>query len=147
MQDSNADVVTSSAMSKPRIWLLLLMALILPFKGAMAAAGMFCHLGSDLPMSAIVQPHQHHAGGADHDHARGNGTYNDAQSGVHDDSGPSPGSSSCTICSAVCSAPPLPPAGVSWQPLAPTGAERFPALAPPRPSAVSSGLERPPRTV
>ena len=133
-------------MSKFRIWLLLLVALILPFKGTMAAAGMFCHLGSDLPMSAIVQPHQHPAA-AEHDHAHGHAADSATQSGVHHDGGPNPLSSSCTICSAVCSAPPLPPAGLSLQLPVPAGAERFPALAPPRPSAVASGLERPPRTV
>lgn len=134
------------AMSKPHTWLMLLVALILPFKGTMATAGMFCHLGSDLPMSVIVQPHKHHAD-TPHDHAHSAGAEVASQSGVHDDVGLTPVSSSCTICSAMCSAAPLPAAGFSSDSLSAAGSERFPALVPSRLNAVSGGIERPPRTI
>jgi hypothetical protein len=135
-----------TSMKKLRIPLILLVALILPVKGAMAAAGMFCHLGSAQPMSAIVQPHQHHAG-AHQNHAEHHAVDGDSQSDAEDDAPLIPASSSCAICSAVCSAPPLPANGIAFHVPAASGAERFPALSPPRLSAVQSGLERPPRTI
>jgi hypothetical protein len=133
-------------MKKLRIPLILLVALILPFKGAMAAAGMFCHLGSAQPMSAIVQPHQHHAE-AHQNHAEHHAPDDVSQSDAEDGARLIPASSSCTICSAVCSAPPLPANGIAFHAPPPSGAERFPALSLPRPSAAQSGLERPPRTI
>jgi hypothetical protein len=135
-----------TSMKKLRIPLILLVALILPVKGAMAAAGMFCHLGSAQPMSAIVQPHQHHAG-AHQNHAEHHAVDGDSQSDAEDDAPLIPASSSCAICSAVCSAPPLPANGIAFHVPAASGAECFPALSPPRLSAVQSGLERPPRTI
>jgi hypothetical protein len=132
-------------MKKLRIPLILLVALILPVKGAMAAAGMLCHLGSAQAMTAILQPHQHHAE-AHQNHAEHHALDGDSQSDAEDDARLIP-ASSCAICSAVCSAPPLPANGIAFHATAPSGAERFPALSPPRPSAVHSGLERPPRTI
>jgi hypothetical protein len=133
-------------MNKLRVPLMLMVALILPFKGAMAAAGMFCHLGSAQPVSAIVQPHKHH-GEAHQDHAEHRTVDGESQSHTEDDAPLIPASSSCAICSAVCSAPPLPANGIAFHVPPASGAERFPALSPPRLSAVQSGLERPPRTI
>lgn len=134
-------------MSNPRPWLLLLVALILPFKGALAAAGMFCHASSPVPVSSIAATDHDHAGMSGHDHGPRAAADGEHGGGAHEHGGGPLPVSSCTICSAVCSAPPLPSAGLALAPLSAPGAERFPALAPPRPSAVAGGLERPPRTV
>lgn len=132
-------------MKQLRIPLILLVALTLPFKGAMAAAGMLCHLGSAQPVSGIVQPHEHHSD-VHQNHAEHHAVDGDSQGGAQGDARLIPASSSCAICSAVCSAPPLPAASIDFY--APSqDAERFPALSPPHPSAVQSGLERPPRTI
>ena len=128
-------------MTKAKVWLLLLVALLLPFKGALAAAGVFCHLGSSQPIGAIVTPH-HHEAVADHGH----GDHHASHVAV-DDNQPSPTGASCAICSAVCGAPPLPVAATSLHAPLPSGAERFPPLASPRSSSRSEGLERPPRTI
>ena len=57
-------------MLKAKVWFLLVVALLLPFNGALAAVGVFCHLGSAQPISAIVAPHSHddvsHHGHAEH---------------------------------------------------------------------------------
>jgi hypothetical protein len=132
-------------MSKTRTWLMLLVALLLPLKGTMAAAGMFCHMGSTTPQAAIGQQHHEHHVDASHAHAG----HADTQSGSGAPE-PDPGSAAsptCTICSAVCSAPPLPATGPSPLSLPATASERFPALVPPHVTALSGGLERPPRTL
>lgn len=129
-----------------RILLMLLVALILPFKGAMAAVGMFCYMGSSQPISAAMQPDQHRAGMAQ-DQTERVAPASDAKSAAPGDAGPMPAMSSCAICAAVCSAPPLPAPGIAFHADAPSSAERFPALATPRPSTAQSGLDRPPRTL
>jgi hypothetical protein len=132
-------------MKKSRIWLILLIAVILPFKGAMAAAGMFCHLGTG-QIAEAAQAAQHHAVV---DQAQTTEPHHDAAhaGGSSTDGSPTQASSSCAICSAFCSSPPLPAAGIQAVPPGASAAERFPPLAVPRSSTVVSGLERPPRTV
>jgi hypothetical protein len=124
-----------------KAWFLLVVALLLPFKGALAAVGTFCHLGSSQPVSASAAPHGHD-GATHHGHADHHG----ADVAV-DHQQPAGTGSSCAVCSAVCGAPPLPAAGGSWDPPFLSGDDRFPPLAKPRASAVHDGLERPPRTL
>src|SRR5687767_4598794 len=57
------------AMRKSRPWLLLLVALILPMKGAMAAAGMLCHANSTVPASSVAASDHDHDDTTRHDHA------------------------------------------------------------------------------
>ena len=128
-------------MLKAKVRFLLVVALLLPFKGALAAVGVFCHLGSAQPISAIVAPHSHDDV-AHHGHAEHHG----ADVTVDDDR-PTGTGSSCAVCSAVCGAPPLPVAGGSLHLPSMPEAQRFPPLATPRASSVPDGLERPPRTI
>jgi hypothetical protein len=137
--------------------LLLLVALLLPFRGAMAVAGVLCHGGGTLPATAATA--HHHEGG--HEHAGTSGAHGhdapaptdgQAASGhghAHGSASiadaPSGGDASCPFCSAVCGAPPLPATGSIVPAPLPAGAERFPALASPRPTGAFPALDRPPR--
>ena len=121
--------------------LLLVLALLLPFRGALAAAGTFCH-EADAPPTAAAHVHAHH------DHAV------DAVPAAHDvahalpavpDSGAS-SAGACTVCCPSCSAPGLPVASDGLHVIHPAGAERFPALPIERAAVLSGRLERPPRT-
>ncbi len=121
------------------IRLLLLVALLLPFRGAMAVAGVLCH--ADLGTGAVLTtlgPHDvHEAGGHAHDDNAGGHSEHDQ--------GSAPTSPPCDFCSAICAAPPLPVSTVGVPALLPSGAERFPALSPPRSTATFGAPERPPR--
>lgn len=138
--------------------LLLIVALTLPFRGAMAAVGVFCHLGSAGGFEAVVQPHHHDVGdevSSDSKHSHANQSHQShanethqshAQSDANDDQ-PVPLSETCAYCSASCGAPPLVPAPASFEAPIPNGAERFPALPVPHVRSIAGGLERPPRTI
>lgn len=130
-----------------RIWLLILLAVLLPVRGAVAAAmlcapasaahhqelGVHQHQVAQVPMDSAAHHHEH----ADHaDHA---------QHG-HDDEGSSSGSSDkCNLCSACCSVAPM----VSSTPAVPVflGLTEvfFPSISVPAASFLSDGQERPPR--
>jgi hypothetical protein len=132
-------------------FLLLIVALLLPFRGAMAAVGMYCHLGSSDAMSTIVEAHHHDAGISGHDAANGGGhAHHEAgASAPHeaDSDSPPPLADTCAYCAASCAAAPLVPASLTMNAPILSGAERFPALATPHLHSVSDGLERPPRTI
>jgi hypothetical protein len=119
--------------------ILLIVALLLPFRGALAAAGLFCHDSGERQHGA-AHVHVHH------DHAADAGTGGGAvsDSGEH---GEWPAkSASCSLCSSVCSTPPVPSASADvFRPSVARG-ERFPALAPPRFTVALGGVERPPRS-
>lgn len=128
--------------------LLLLVALLLPFRGAMAVGGLLCHGGAKHHSSAAaaqatpaMHSHESHAvpAGHHHEHSSVQLVLTDSHSG--DDS------AACNLCSAVCSVPPLPSPGLAVHALLPVGAERFPTTAPSHSSVSLDGLERPPRTV
>ena len=133
------------SMKNSRILLILLMALILPVKGAMAAAGMFCHSGSTSSHDARTSEHHAVDHGQSHHHHHGDG--NEPSEPRTGDGMPSPTLASCTVCSAVCSSPPLPAAPIVLLSPPSTAGESFPPVAVPRTSAVIGGLERPPRTI
>lgn len=136
--------------------LFLAVALLLPFRGALAAAGLLCHAGS-LAQTTAVQPAD--AGGRSGPHA--DAEYHDHGAAMHfasgghaahgesaapaDDAGAASGASTCDLCASVCASPPIPGHGGQLVPLLPAANERFPAFDPPRPAPVLGGLERPPR--
>jgi hypothetical protein len=139
-----------------RICLLLLLAVLLPVRGAVAAA-MLCPVagsGAQLELAMVGQSAGHaamdaamshdHTGG--HDHASGHGhaadTSADGQAG-HDRAA----SEACNACSAYCSLTPLVSSLPTLaEPLDPT-AVKFSDFSAPPPSFVSGGQERPPRTI
>lgn len=133
-----------------RIWLLLLLALLLPVRGAVAAAMMCPVPGSGPEAQRMVQGHPGGHEGVDdvmpshhhdaHDHS--NSDHPDEHSG-HEHAA----SEGCSTCSAYCSLTPyvgtLPPV----LPPLDLAAVRFADLPAPPPSFVSDGQERPPRTI
>jgi hypothetical protein len=135
-----------------RIWFLLLLAVLLPARGAVAAA-MLCPAGTGgvqqemvlsgetLRHDATEHMHAHPAGleqAAEHGH-----TAEDDGHASHDHTT----SDRCNACSAFCSLTPLvtsvPPV---FEPLDPAGV-KFSELSAPAPSFLSGGQERPPRTI
>jgi hypothetical protein len=138
-----------------RTWLLVLLAVLLPVRGAVAAA-MLCQVsGPAVKLAlAVAGPSAGHAAAdqalshdhsAVHDHASAHDHAPDPSGGGH------PGhdhaaSDGCNACAAYCSLTPfvsnLPPL---VEPLDQT-AVKFADVAAPPPSFVSGGQERPPRT-
>jgi hypothetical protein len=136
--------LSASTLKTVRICFLLLMAVLLPIRGAVAAS-MLCEVGgfgvqSELrmverggsPQQLAGDPHE-----AAHDHG---------SAGQHDghDHG---GGNKCNMCSAFCSLTPL----VSEAPRLPEPVAlpsvKFPNFSTPAPSFLSDGQERPPRTI
>jgi hypothetical protein len=128
--------------------LLLIVALLLPFRGGMAAAGVLCHAGGNAkPAVAAGAEHHQHAHAAHHAHDDGAAAAHAAhdEPGAPADAQTDQPDSSCPFCTAVCGAPPLPVTAVSTHALPPAGGERFPALSPPRSTLVFGAPDRPPR--
>ena len=138
--------------------LLLVVALLLPFRGAVAAIGVLCHMGG----SSSATMSQPHAPG-DHGHAHAAAGYHQhgdearpasedhARHGANDDlpraTGAAGNASMCDLCSSVCAAPALPSHCAQLVVLLPATGERFPAVSAPHPAPTFGGLERPPRSV
>lgn len=130
--------------------ILLFISLLLPFRGAMAAAGFFCH---DEPQSAPSSSQSNDG----HHHAFGEslgetsmGTSDVAIVVVADGDSEQLGehvaaSSACNLCSSVCACPPIPSSTLLVACLPRAAALAFPALAPPASTLSLGGLERPPR--
>ena len=116
-----------------RIFLLLLLAVLLPARGALASAMPCAPAGAGTHSEAAAMD-RHAAGHHEHHEAA---TPADASSStLHDE---------CNLCPALCMVTTLPssaPAAFTPQPVA---AARFPALRGPAPTFLSEGPERPPR--
>lgn len=136
-----ACLATQRPVKTARIWLLLLMAVLLPIRGAVAGA-MLCPFGGSGMQAElqVVEPHaghhtmDHHEAGHDPD----GGQHEDHDHGAKD---------KCNMCSAFCSLTPL----LSDVPRLPEPgalpAMKFPDFSTPAPSFLSDGQERPPRTI
>jgi hypothetical protein len=136
-----------------RIVVLLLMALLIPVRGAVAAT-MLC-AGAGEPPTPVAVEHVHHAmhgdqtAPADHpdhagpadqvDHAMTAGSDTD-----HDGSGLHAGA--CQVCASDCHAVPLAAAAPSLDGPILTASAAFPAFKAPAPAFQSGGQDRPPRT-
>lgn len=144
-----------------RICLLLLLAVLLPVRGAVAAA-MLCPVGGTGTQSEVrvdlaasgdrddaaarhEAGHRHavDAPGASHEAHDGH----DAHDPGHHPDDPSDHADKCNLCAAFCSVTSM-PSGTSIVLLSQVdSALRFPAVSAPSPSFVSDGLERPPRSI
>jgi len=128
-----------------RLWFLLLLAVLLPIRGAVAAA-MLCPVGGagmQVELRA-AGPGAHHEMDGSHDHHE---AADPAHAGSEHRDGHDPGvADKCNMCSAFCSLTPL----LSEPPRLPEPmalpSVKFPDLSTPAPSFVSDGQERPPRT-
>ena len=129
--------------------ILLIVSLLLPVRGAMAAAGFFCHEAPQ-PAQSGAQSHDHH-------HPVGVSSVEtlvatsyvaivvvaDDDSGQQGDHGPA--STTCDLCSSICACPPIASSAMLVASLPRAAAMAFPALAPPASTLTLGGLERPPR--
>jgi hypothetical protein len=136
-----------------RVFILVLLTLLLPIRGAMAAA-MLCPDGERSTQTAVVATHGHHGaqpmehhssheahtdGSSAHHHAGADAAADTAPSGEHP--------ATCHFCASGCcmvsllgTAPSLErPRVISWV--------AFPELVAPLPVFQSGGQDRPPRTI
>lgn len=125
-----------------RLWFLVLLAVLLPVRGAMAAtmpcmpAGAGGH--AEVVVTGHVEAHAHHEG-MDHGH--------DAQ--VHEPTpDPQPGhghasQDKCNMCSASCSSPPLAGSFPAIDGPVVLSTATFPAVSAPAPTFQSGGQDRP----
>jgi hypothetical protein len=138
--------------------LLLVVALLLPFRGVLASTGFLCHLSGSSP-ATVIQAHEPgdrgdaHAVTGYHQHGDETGPASEdhARHGVNDDvplvTGTAGSASMCDLCSSVCAAPAIPSHSAQLVVLLPATGERFPSVSPPRLAPTLGGLERPPRSV
>lgn len=129
-------------LTRLKIWLVLFVAIMLPLRGGLVAAGSFCHDSAQGTKADAVLSATHHA-----DHHQ-------AAIAVDHASGPDGASSerapygdSCAHCASGCSVPPLIQVATGVPaPLELAGARLpEPQVAPP--SHPSDGVERPPRSI
>jgi len=130
-----------------RIWLLLLLAALLPMRGAVAAAMLCPVAGSGIQMELAMVDHPTAHEVMDHAMVHDHGSSHDHAAGDHHDGHDHTATDRCNMCSAFCSLTPLvSEAPTVAKPLDPTAA-KFSELCAPPPSFFSDGQERPPRTV
>lgn len=139
-----------------RLLLLVLLALVLPFRGALANVA-YCAGGPGALEHAVSQPHDHGPAQGDHDGHHEHHEHAADHAADHASVGSAPGEAAdpsaggsvdrCNLCSASCSATPF----VSAPPDLPTpvvvAQAAYPALCAPPPSHPSEGQERPPRRI
>ena len=131
-------------MRRFRVWVLVLLAVVLPMRGAMAAAMLCAPSNPGVTTQAPVpEAAAHHDAGehVHHDrapHAHGGGAHDHHATASQD---------KCNLCSATCSLTPLLHHVAGVAPPCDLETASFPDLAAPAPSFLSDGQERPPRTI
>jgi hypothetical protein len=133
-------------MKTVRILLLLLLAVLLPVRGAVAAA-MLCPVagtGSQTEVRMLDHAIGHHEVGStgDVDHSM---HHEDGGWDGHD--GAASTSDKCDVCSAFCSVPPLVETLPAAFKVPDAAAATFPDFSARAPSFLSDGPERPPRSI
>lgn len=138
-------MITSRAVKTLRLCLLLLMAVLLPVRGAVAAA--WPCAGEGLHQAAVqasVAVHAHHAGRVMAQVHEPSAAIGHAGPHHHDGHG---GDGRCNVCASCCSTAPM-VATFTLSIAAPAEPPaRFPALRASATTFVSEGQERPPRSV
>lgn len=135
-----------------RFWLLLLLAVLLPLRGALAGAMLCPPAGSgvqtEVQFASQTSTPAEHVGAhlhSEHDHASAHAHHHASQS-------PDAGASltahdRCDVCSAYCAVTPLPSEPTTIALSQPLVDADFPDLYAPAPNFVSGGQERPPRSI
>ena len=130
-----------------RILLLLLLVVVLPFRGVLAQVVHCAGNANEIAQvagTAHVHEGGHHHGDEGH-HAHPD---HDAQGAVDDASGPSATTvDPCNLCAASCASPPILMAPPALVPSPLVTASAYPALDAPPPSHLSEAQERPPRSL
>lgn len=136
-------------MKSLRVWLLVLLAVLLPIRGALAAAMLCPDPGAAVP----AQVQSVHEGVHDHGQVHGAGHGEDAthahanDSGEPDDHFAAGGTAdNCNLCSAFCSVTAVVDGSISIAEPQKVSTV-FPHLYAPPPSFIPDGQERPPRTI
>ena len=124
-----------------RVVFLVLLALLLPIRGAVAGA-MLCPEGSSSAMSAQAPEHvdhdgTHHDMGAAHHHEHAGSAHHDEQAGH---------ANACNICATFCSMTPMLSAMPTLVQAMVASTVTFPELSAAAPTFQSDGQERPPRS-
>jgi hypothetical protein len=130
---------TLTAVKSLRVWLLILLALALPIRGAMAAAMLFAPASGHVHATASaghVHEHGSHADAAGHQQAAAD----QGDKAGHD------GNDKCSFCASCCSAT-FPVAVTFNMPQAPPAGAKFPEYRAPATDFFSGGQERPPRSI
>lgn len=129
-----------------RLWLLLLLAVLIPVRGSVAAAMLCPVAGSGILTELAMVDHPTHEA-MDHAMEHDHGVSHDHAAGGHHDGDDHTATDKCNMCSAFCSLTPL----VSDVPTVAEppdpAAVKFSELSAPPPSFFSDGQERPPRTI
>ena len=133
-----------------RVFLLVVLAVLLPVRGAVAAAMLCPVAGSGMQNEVNVHSAAHQAMDHAMAHAPADAQHDDHASaghGHHDHGQDQAGSDECNMCSAYCSITPL----VSAVPQLPAPLDppsvKFPGFASGAPTFLSDGQERPPRSI
>lgn len=148
---------TLSLVRSLRVWLLVLLAVLLPIRGAMAAAMVCSPAMGGTPAAqaghAATTGLQAGSPGRAHDHCT---LVRPTQSTVaaaatmaaadNADPAGAPAQDGCNLCAAACAVPPLPSAPARMAEPADLKAVAPPGVDAPAPSFVSDGQERPPRS-
>lgn len=131
-----------------RLWLMLCLAVLLPLRGAVAAA-MLCPMTGPAAQSALHEERGagfalHHAGALD-----GMADHGLAAHASHDEAhhGHADATDKCSTCSAFCCVTPLASHAPRLAAPARLAVHTFPPLTVPAPTFLSDGQERPPRSI
>ena len=127
-----------------RVCLLLLLALLLPVRGAVAVALSWVPSGAEPAFAAAIAGMTAMAAPAAH---AATGMHCDAAATDHGHAGPAAPGGGCHLCAAFCSMLPLAGTLPVLPPPAAGGTVAFPAPLAPALSFQPDGLERPPRRV
>ncbi len=132
-------------MKLARFWLLIVLALLLPLRGALAQV-LPCTGGHGEPVVQALEGHRAalaHAAGP-HGHAVGH-AHSDADSGpVESASAGDDHPGQCSACASCCTGVPVPSLAGAVVPEPASCATRFPSWSAPVPGVVPERLDRPP---
>jgi len=136
-----------------RIWLLLLLAVLLPVRGAVAAA-MLCPMGgsgSQMELRLNGDSSAHHAldesmAAAEHASAHEHSSAQHDHPGGHHDHGGGQ-ADKCNLCSAFCSLTPMVSPVLDLPQQQDLATPAFPDVSALAPTFLSDGQERPPRSI
>lgn len=130
-----------------RLFILILLSVLLPVRGALAAT-MLCPQGEATSTAVVVAGHEHHelqSHPAVHaDHSAAHHHAGEAASGEESPSGEHP--TTCNFCASGCCMASIVGVLPSVASPGPTASVAFPMLTAPAPAFQSGGQDRPPRT-
>jgi hypothetical protein len=131
-----------------RIWLLVLLAVLLPIRGAVAAAMLCPTAGLETSSVAMADHEGTHQATAEL-MADGHGAHQDAHqhSMASEAGGPHDGVDKCGLCCDLCSMTPMMTSALTVASPLSFGVALFTEPFTPAPSFLSDGQERPPRTI